>query len=151
MLKEESEVKNTLQSSVSGYSPYKLTLLSGHDSTMIGLLSGFGVYSNYRSKGGPWSPYASTTVCELWEKNGNGDGKDDNSDDGQGHIVRIAFNGKVVTPTINDKDVKEEKSVVTPDGFISWQQFTQLCDRVILPFHGVKECFASEETMSYWK
>lgn len=117
---------------VSGESPWKFALFSGHDTVIAPLLASLGAYDCR------WPPYASHIAFELWTKpEGSADGpkrralQEENGDSesgtrvaGVGEIeasppqevegkaegneayVRVTFNGKPVTHHITDcKDV----------------------------------------------
>ena len=74
------ELSNMMHQSLNGETSYKMMIFSGHDSTLVPVLSAMGIYDN------AWPPYASFLTIDIAE--------DDSTKE---RFVRVAF---------NDQDVK---------------------------------------------
>jgi hypothetical protein len=88
------ELANEAADVANGKSTQKLSLYSGHDSTIIALLAVLGAFQ------GEWPPVASTVVVETW-KVGDGLGRPHWSSRAlkageDGDMVRVLFNGEVL-------------------------------------------------------
>lgn len=88
------ELANEAADVANGKSLQKLSLYSGHDSTIIALLAVLGAFQ------GEWPPVASTVVVETW-KVGDGLGRPHWSSRAlkageDGDMVRVLFNGEVL-------------------------------------------------------
>lgn len=73
-----AEIFNRFQLAVARRTPLKFLLYSGHDTTLMPILSGFGVWD------GKWAPYASYIIFELYRQ-------------GSDHYVRMVWNSKEMT------------------------------------------------------
>ena len=79
------EMVEKIDNRVYNNSTEKLTLWSGHDTSVVPMLSALGLWK------GAWAPYASQLVFEVWSKNAT-------------PYIRFIYNGKVLCGSVDPCD-----------------------------------------------
>ena len=112
------ELANEAAAFAANESPTKLSVYSGHDSTIIALLAVLGAFQ------GEWPPVASTVVVETWRVGGSGRPHWSSRALGRvgegGEMVRVLFNGEVLPlPGCAGQDPTHRGGLCALDEFVA--------------------------------